>query len=197
LLDDYVENWVGQRVKGGEHLKNSKPSGEAWMVKVDEAKALAAAGRTDEAKAILTDQVDRTRREAQSDFQGVDPLNENRFATNAGRAAIDKKDREVKAKPDVLGGWRTRTFRMSRMAGTFVKNHPSHPPASSFGMETIAHGDQYANDVPSPTLLTRSESARPPGSACSRKERAAMEEQRWIKAHAAANRRVAGQRVAG
>ena len=52
LLDDYRKNWVGS-ARGGAYLNEFQTICEEWIAKMDEAKALAAAGRTDEAQGAI------------------------------------------------------------------------------------------------------------------------------------------------
>jgi signal transduction histidine kinase/CheY-like chemotaxis protein len=178
LLADYAKNRVGS-TQGVMFLREFETICEEWIVKVDEAKSLAASGRMDEAKTILSEQVTPRGERLSQITKEWTQLNES-LASNAGKAAIGSIETSKRNQlVSVVGA-----LALSGVIGWLTFRKIIHPiRALQTSVETIAHG-VYVNDVPF-TDATDEVGALARSISVLKQGAAAMEEQRWIKAHAA------------
>ncbi|NQX01133.1 MCP four helix bundle domain-containing protein, partial [bacterium] len=178
LLDDYGKNWVGS-VRGGEYLRDFQTTTDEWIAKTTEAKALAVAGRLEEANAVLADQVVKRGERVSQISKEWTLLNET-LAMNAGREAIDSIEKSKRNQLISIAG----ALALSGALGWLTFRKIIHPLRGlQTSVEIVASGD-YATEV-SFVKSTDEIGALARAIDVLKDGAAAMAEQRWIKSHSA------------
>jgi signal transduction histidine kinase/CheY-like chemotaxis protein/HPt (histidine-containing phosphotransfer) domain-containing protein/HAMP domain-containing protein len=142
LLDDYENNWIGS-AQGARYLEEFKTVSKEWMAGVDEAKSLAAEGRTAEVKTALATRVSPRGERLSEILRDWTRLNES-LANTAAEKAIASIEKSKRNQLISISG----AFLLSVILGWLTYLKIIKPvQALQRSVETISKGD-YANEVP-------------------------------------------------